>query len=299
VAGCGDDPADSVAPGAPPAPSGTLSIALPSGPTTFDPLLARRATDRLIAAQIYEPLTQRPTGPYGETGPKPGLVLRARSGGDQTVWRLRLRSGVRFHDGARFTASAVLQNARRWRTTPEGQGLLPGLAAADAPRPNLVRFIFDVPNPGLMRQLASVRLGVVSPRALRSPRFTTDAGAPAAGTGPFAVHDRRADEVLLARNRRWWGTRHQLGPAVELVELLFEPSPGRRLELLRRGAVQVAEALRQPQVRRLRREPLLTSQAGAGDTRVGLERSVRGFQPARGIPALSRTWLTTAGAATD
>jgi peptide/nickel transport system substrate-binding protein len=287
-----------VTPGAQPTPSGTLSIALPSGPTTLDPLLARRATDRLIAGQIYEPLTRRLTGPYGETARKPGLALSARAGSAQTVWRLRLRSGVRFHDGARFTASAVLQNAERWRTTVEGQALLPGLTAADAPRPDLVRFIFDSPNPDLMRQLASVRLGVMSPRALRATGPLVEAGRVAAGTGPFELHDRWPDQALLARNPRWWGARHELGPAVELVELRFEPSRGRRLALLRSGAVQVAESLGRSQVSRLRREPLLTSQAGAAGTRIGLQRSIRGFRPAQGVPALSRTWLTTAGAAT-
>jgi peptide/nickel transport system substrate-binding protein len=298
AAGCGDDSADWVTPGAQPTPSGTLSIALPRGPTTLDPLQARTATDRLIAGQIYEPLTRGLTGPYGETERKPGLALSARPGVDQAVWRVQLRPGVRFHDGARFTASALLANAERWRTTPEGQALLPGLVAADAPRPNLVRFIFDGPNLDLMRQLASVRLGVVSPRALRSGPAVGDAGAAVAGTGPFELHDRRNDTVLLARNPRWWGTRQELGPAVELVELRFEPSPDRRLRLLRGGAVQVADSLGSRQVSHLRRDPLLTTQAGAGEARVGLERSVRGFHPAQGVTALSRVWLTTAGTAT-
>jgi ABC-type transport system substrate-binding protein len=298
AAGCGGDSAESVTPGAQPTPSGTLSVALPRGATTLDPLLARTATDRLVAGQIYEPLTRALTGPYGETARKPGLALSTRAGADQTVWRLSLRSGVRFQDGARLTASAVLQNAERWRTTRQGGALLPGLAAADAPRPNLVRFIFDAPNPDLMRQLASVRLGVVSPRALRAARPTAEPGAVAAGTGPFELHDRRRDRVLLSRNPRWWGTRQELGPAVELLELRFEPSADRRLALLRRGVVQVAEPLGPGQVRELRRDPLLTSQAGIGETRVGLERSVRGFRPTRGVTALSRAWLTTAGDAT-
>jgi peptide/nickel transport system substrate-binding protein len=297
AAGCGDDSAESVTPGAQPTPSGTLSIALPRGAATLDPLLARTATDRLIAGQIYEPLTRALTGPYGETARKPGLALSARAGADETVWRLRLRPGIRFQDGARFTASAVLQNAERWRTTPEGQALLPGLAAADAPRPNLVRFIFDTPNPDLMRQLASVHLGVVSPRALRSARPMAEKVAVSAGTGPFELHARRRDRVLLARNPHWWGTRQELGPAVELVELRFEPGPDRRLALLRRGLVQVAERLGPRQVRELRRDPLLTSQAGTGDKRVGLERSIRGFRSANEATVLSGVWLTTAGIA--
>jgi peptide/nickel transport system substrate-binding protein len=277
---------------------GSLGVTLPRPPSTFDPLLATTPTDRLIAAQVYEPLTRRLSGPYGATAVEPGLALAARAGADETVWRLRLRPEVRFHDGARFTASAVLQNAERWRTTPEGQAQLPGLVAADAPRPDLVRFIFDAPNPDLTRQLASVRLGVVSPRVLRSLPVAGLDGGPAAGTGPFELHGRRSDRVLLSRNARWWGTRHDLGPAVELVELRFEPSADRRLGLLRSGAVQVAERLGAEQVARLRRDPLLTDQPGAAGTAVGLERSVRGFGRAGGVPALSRTWLTTVGTGT-
>ncbi len=40
-----------------------LGIAVPDGHRTFDPLLASAAGDRLVAAQIYEPLTRRLLGP--------------------------------------------------------------------------------------------------------------------------------------------------------------------------------------------------------------------------------------------
>jgi ABC-type transport system substrate-binding protein len=72
LAGCGGDSAESVTPGAPPSPSGTLGIAVPGTPRTFDPLLASELGDRLVAAQIYEPLTRRLSGPYGETVRKLG-----------------------------------------------------------------------------------------------------------------------------------------------------------------------------------------------------------------------------------
>jgi ABC-type transport system substrate-binding protein len=278
-------------------PAGILRIALPDGPRTFDPLLATTTTDRLIAGQIYEPLTRRISGPYGETQRKPGLAVAAQPGAHQTIWRIQLRPGVRFSDGARFNAGAVLQNAARWRATLEGQALLPGLVAADRPRPDLVRFIFDRPDPNLVHQLASVRLGIVSPRALRSPTVSTRlADGLAAGTGPFELHRRDPHGVLLARNQRWWGTRHELGPGVELVDLRFPRKANRRLTLLRRGTVQIAEGLGEEQLAALRRDPVLTDQAGPGGTAVGLERSVRGFVSARGTPTLSRTWLTTVGA---
>jgi ABC-type transport system substrate-binding protein len=294
--GCGGNSTEPVSPGSPPTPTGTLGIALARGPTTFDPLLATTAADRLVAAQVYEPLTRTISGPYGGTARKLGLVVTARPGAHRTVWRLELRPGVRFSDGARFDASAVLQNAARWRTTPDGQALLPGLLAADAPRPDLVRLIFGEPDPDLVHQLASVRLGIVSPAALRSSGASELLGGrPAAGTGPFLVQRRGAHGILLARNQRWWGTRRDLGPGVELVDLRFPLDADQRLAALRRGTVQIAEGVGGERLAALRRDPLLTAQPGPGGTAVGLQRSVRGFAAAHGTPALSRAWLTTVG----
>jgi peptide/nickel transport system substrate-binding protein len=298
-AGCGGGSTESVSPGSPPTPAGTLGIAVPGALRTFDPLLASTPADRLVAGQIYEPLTRRLSGPYGETTRKPGLAVDVKSGANDTIWRLRLRTGVRFQDGARLNASAVLQNAARWRTTPEGQALLPGLVAVDAPSPDLVRFIFDAPDPDARRELAAVQLGLVSPRVLRPPDAASRlASGAAAGTGPFELHRRVPDRVLLARNPDWWGTRHELGPGVELVDVRLEPGAERRLALLQRGRVEVAEGLGPSQVSILSRDPLLADQAGPAGTRVGLERSVRDFASTPGAPVLSRVWLTTVGATT-
>jgi peptide/nickel transport system substrate-binding protein len=296
LAGCGGGSAESITTGAPPSPTGTLGIAVPTAPGTLDPLLATTAADRLAVGQVYEPLTRSLSGPYGQTGTKPGLALSAVSGSHDTIWRIRLRSGVRFEDGARLNATAVLANVQRWRATPEGRELLPGLVAADAPSPDIVRLIFAGPNPDVASELASVRLGIVSPRALRSPgTLARLARGLADGTGPFDVHDSDSHRLLLARNAHWWGTRADLGPGVELVNLRFIPTSRRRLELLRSGAVQVAERLAPAQVSALRLDPLLTQQPGPAGTRIGLQRSVRDLRPSRGVPVLSRAWLTTIG----
>jgi peptide/nickel transport system substrate-binding protein len=249
-----------------------------------------------VVGQIYEPLTRSVSAPYEQGTSEAGLALWARVGAGGTIWRVRLRPGVRFSDGARLDAAAVLENAMRWRTTPAGQALLPGLVAADAPRPDLVRFIFDRPLNDVRHRLASVRLGIVSPRALRLPNATDRlANGQAAGTGPFELHRRTRREILLARNRRWWGTRQDLGPGVELISLRFPRSADRRLALLRRDKVQIAEGLGSAQARALRRDPLLTGEAGPAGTRIGLSRAVRGFPSGATAPMLSRTWLTTVG----
>jgi peptide/nickel transport system substrate-binding protein len=295
VAGCGDGSAQSVIPGGDPVPSGTLRIATPDRPATLDPLLATTPADRHVTAQIYEPLTRSVSGPYGQAPSEPGLALSARPGQGGTIWRVRLRPGVRFADGARLNAAAVLENAMRWQATVEGQALLPGLAAADAPRPDLVRFIFDRPVADLSRRLASARLGVVSPRALRLPGASTrlDAGA-AAGTGPFELHRSEAREVILARNPQWWGTRRELGPGVDLVVMRFPQAAGRRVALLQRGTVQVAEGLGADELRAVRRDPLLEALPDRSGG-LGLSRAVRGFATGPGTPMFSSVWLTTVG----
>jgi peptide/nickel transport system substrate-binding protein len=298
AAGCGSSGDGSVAAGGEPGPRGAMTIAIAAAPRQADPLLARTPVDRLVDRQLYEPLVETLSGPYDDVRRRPGLALSVRPAEGGTLWRVRLRSGVRFQDGSPLDASAVVANAERWRTTAAGRALVPGLVAADAPRPDLVRLIGDHPLPGLRRRLASPRLGIVSPRELR-PRSGSSAALvrPAdAGTGAFELRRAGGPNLVLARNTRWWGTAHGLGPALDEVELRVAPSPSERLRLLRRGEVEAAWGLPGPVAARLRRDPLLTGIAAPAGQSVGLERSVRGIDSAAVPPRLSAVWLTTIGA---
>jgi len=142
-----------------------LVWALPERPASLDPLYAETGSEQLVARQVHEPLVAELTGPFQDARRVPGLVVSALPSSDRTVWRLRLRTGVRFQDGTPFSASAVLDNVERWRATAVGRSLIAD-ALADAPRPDLVRFILPAPEPNFDARLASPRLGIVSPRAL-------------------------------------------------------------------------------------------------------------------------------------
>src|SRR5436190_5692455 len=296
AAGCGGGSAESVSGSGQPRAGGTLTVAVPRAPASLDPLRARGGTDLLLVSQIDEPLVDRLAGPYGDVRRVPGLAISADPIAHKRIWRLRLRQGVRFQDGARFNASAVLDNAQRWRTTAAGAALLPGLSAVDAPRPDLVRFFFSRPDPAFTRQLAAPQLGVVSPRALSSAAGSRrlERGL-RTGTGAYELRERDSSHVLIARNTRWWGTKHALGPALDQVDFRIVPGAAGRLMLLRHGEAQVAERLSQAQVAALRRDPLLTALPGADGSSLGLERSVRGIHSAGAIPVLSQVWLTRIG----
>lgn len=230
-------------------------------------------------------------GPFDLVRRIPGLALSLQPSADRTVWRARLRPGVRFQDGTSFNAAAVLANADRWLIAPAGRELL-GELLVDAPRPDLVRFILPLPDPDFAARLADPRLGIVSPRAIDEAAGgpLDSSRLPESGTGPFELRERSGDRVLLARNTSWWGTDHGLGPAVDQVELRAVPDPGERLALLRDGTVRVAD-LRPAQLPAVRADPLLTV-IPQGDGGLGAERSVRGIPVGVPVPSLNAVWLT-------
>src|SRR5215207_1522500 len=285
LAGCGDDDDSGTQRSQlPPAGGGgTLAYALPSLPGTLDPLAAKDRVAQTVTHQIYEPLLEQLTGPYGQSAAQPGLALSARPSPDRTTWTLTLRLGVRFQDGTPFNAAAVLANSRRWQSDPVGRSLLPDLFAVDAPRPDEIRFLLDNPVPDLLHTLADPRLGIVSPRALK--RENDQGGrfleAPTrSGTGPFQAGPGR---LMLSRFSGWWGSPTGLGPALDSVTFVVAPKPSQRLRMLRDGSVQVADPLGRARLRAADADPLLVT-VGGPPKGIGMEGSVRGIDSARAVP---------------
>ena len=297
AAGCGDDDgADTDAASGLPAAGGGggLAYALPSLPSTLDPLAAGDRAAATVTRQIHEPLVGRLTAPYGEGESQPGLALALNPSRDRTTWRVALRSGVRFQDGTPFNAAAVLANARRWTSDPLGRRLLPNLFAVDAPRPDEVRFLLVRSVPDLDARLADPRLGIVSPRGLdpesgENSRFRLD--SPGSGTGAFKAGPVASDRIELSRYAGWWGTPLGLGPSFDGVMFLLAPRARQRLKLLREGTVQIADPLDSAGLRAAEADPLLGTVGGPASG-IGVERSVRGIDSARTIPLLSGVWLT-------
>jgi peptide/nickel transport system substrate-binding protein len=295
LAGCGGGGGADVVSGLPPAGGGgTLDYALPSLPPTLDPLAARSRAELTVTRQIYEPLIERLSGPYGQATPQAGLALTARPSPNRTTWTVTLRSDVRFQDGTPFNAQAVLVNSRRWQSDPEGRALLPHLFAVDAPRPDEVRFLLDRPVPDLARRLASPQLGIVSPRALdpssgQGARFAPETAG--SGTGAFQPGPAGRGRMMLSRFAGWWGSSKGLGPSLDGVNFVVARQPSQRLRLLQEGAVEVADPLGPSGLRAAASDPLLGT-VGGPVSGIGVEGSVRGIDSAGAIPVLSGVWLT-------
>src|SRR5919109_155318 len=158
IAGCGDDGDGAAAPGSAARGGGTLVYALAGEIGELDPLLATSRSDLLVTRQVHEPLVESLAGPFGDVRRSRGLAIAWHSTTDREIWSFRLRMGIRFQDGTPLNATAVLANVERWRTLTAGRELLPELVAADAPRPDLVRFILSRPVADFPERLASPRL---------------------------------------------------------------------------------------------------------------------------------------------
>jgi peptide/nickel transport system substrate-binding protein len=295
--GCnGDDEGTPAAAGTGvPGEGGALVWALDRDPDDLDPLLADDFAAQLVCRQIYEPLVAQVAGPFDDARRTAGLALSVRSSTDHTTWRLRLRPGITFQDGSPFTASVVLANAERWQSTEVGRDLLPQLFAADAPRPDLVRFFLSGSDARFAQRLSDPRLGIVAPRALGSRGGSAVlASGLGAGTGAFELRERDRTRLLLARNSSWWGTVRDLGPALDQIEFRIVPDHEERLALLEAGDVKVASGLGPFSLQKASGDPLLST-LPADDGGIALERSVRGIDSARQIPSLQAVWLTSVG----
>lgn len=299
LAGCGDGD-DEVAPsassGVPAGEGGTLVWAVADPISSTDPLTATSRAEQILVRQVNEPLTAKLTGPFDTERRARGLAIRSRGSAGESIWTFTLRDNVFFQDETPFNAAAVQANATRWLTTPEGRALLPNLVSVDAPSPGEVRFVLSAPDPRFPRRLASPRLGIVSPAAL-SPGSGEEASvrrSSLTGTGAFELRERDSNRVLLARNTAWWGSsaKVELGPALDQVDLVITRESSLRLAMLDAGEAQLADELEPNEARQATSDPLLAVLPSTGDTSLGIERSVRGVDSGREIPALSSAWLT-------
>ena len=303
LAGCGggdDEETPAVSSATPAGEGGTLVWTVADPVLTTDPLEASTRSEEILVRQVNEPLTAKVAGPFDVERRVPGLVVNSQGSEDDTIWTFRLRDGVFFQDDETpFNAAAVQANATRWLTTAAGRALLPGLVSVDAPSPGEVRFALAAPDPEFPKRLSAPQLGIVSPTALRpsSGDGAVVTRPSQTGTGAFELRERESSRVLLARNTGWWGSsaKVELGPALDQIELQISPSSNLRLAMLDAGEAELADELNPAQADQAREDPLLSVLKSPGRTFLGIERSVRGVESGREIPALSGAWLTSLG----
>jgi peptide/nickel transport system substrate-binding protein len=210
----------------PPAkPTGQVIAGISQEPTVFNPLLLHIEVDEGVYMNLFSPLWS--VDPKGNFVPElVSEVPTIANGGisaDGLTWRLKLRSGVTWHDGAPFTSADVkytldLINDHNFPAfSRSGHELVKDITLVSpteltwrmdkpfAPYPSILAWTFIVPK-HLME-------------AESDPQKSKFASAPV-GTGPFKWSERvPGDHITLVANEKFYGP----GPYLERLVFKYIP----------------------------------------------------------------------------
>ncbi|BAK44328.1 ABC transporter substrate-binding protein [Eggerthella sp. YY7918] len=194
----------------------TLTYSLTADPRALDPAYFDDGESAVVACNIYEGLYQ-----YGKTDTKVAPCLATdlpEISEDGLTYTIKLREGIKFHDGAEFNAEAVKTSIER-QLEPNRNSDMPyasfvfggeesnsGVETVEAVDPTTVKITLRAPSGPFVKNLAM---------ALASPIVSPDAAAAAtpgqpietpAGTGPYKfVEWTKGAQVVLVANDEYWG----------------------------------------------------------------------------------------------
>jgi peptide/nickel transport system substrate-binding protein len=233
---------------APAAQAQRLTMAVQS---TFgiDPHFFFNGPNMAAARHIYDTVISRDP----DSQQVPGAVQSWRAV-EPTVWELKLRPGVTFHDGSPFTAEDIAFSIARIPNVPNNIGPytinLRTISRVEVVDPLTVRLHTSEPNPVIPGQLTNVF--IVSKRAAEGASTADfNAGKAAIGTGPFRVTSGVGPSGMkLARNDGYYGDK----PAWQEVDLKVVPNDAARMAGLLAGDYDLVEDLPLGDLARLRRE---------------------------------------------
>jgi peptide/nickel transport system substrate-binding protein len=179
-------------------------------PQTMDPHALALLYQSRVVTQIYEGLVNRGKDFKLEPSLATSWVMV-----DPTTWRFRLRPGVKFHDGAAFTADdAVFSLERALDKASQRKNQMLGITGAKKVDAGTIDVITAAPDAVLPEKLWLVAMlskpwaeknNVVKPQDYNAKQETF-AVRNANGTGPFMLVRYEADvRTTLKVNPAWWG----------------------------------------------------------------------------------------------
>ncbi|MGQ0766114.1 MAG: ABC transporter substrate-binding protein [Gemmatimonadota bacterium] len=218
------------------APADTLRIALINDPI-LNPVVAPDIGSVMANKVIFPGLVR----PDEQLRPTPDLAMSWTESGDGLSWTFNLRPGVRWHDGAPFTAEDVRFTFEQIGDLASGSRLrsdFAAIAAVDVVDSLTVRFRLSTPFAPLLT-LLGYNAGILPAHLLRGSRLADAVSfnrSMPIGTGPFRVESVvPGASVTLVRNPYWYGE-----PAgLERIVFCIVPDINAQVAQLRAGELDL------------------------------------------------------------
>lgn len=210
-----------------------VTIVLPATFSNIDACNISSESGLVSRENIVETLTQ--LDPV-DSSPKPRLALSWQQT-DPLTWRVTLRQGVKFHDGATFDAKALAAAVDRM--------LDPKMECLDR-----LRYMRDVGLTVTVVDDHTVDLGTRTPQPLMptlmayigvgSPNSPRSLSREPVGTGPYRIAGWQGDQKLTVRRfDGYWGAK----PAVEQATYLWRNEPAMRAAMVQVGEADISLAI--------------------------------------------------------
>ncbi len=229
----------------------TLRIGLAEDPDILDPTLARTYVGRIVFASLCDKLF--------DIDDKVNIVPQLASGfetaPDGKSVTIKLKSGVKFHDGEPMDAAAVKYSLERHITLP-GSFRKPELSAVDKIETvdaATVKILLKQPFSPLIAQLAD-RAGMIV-----SPKAATEAGdkfgLKPVCAGPFRFVERiQQDRIVVEKFADYWNAAN-----VHVDRVVFRPITEStvRLANLKSGSLDLIERALATDLKEIKADPKL------------------------------------------
>jgi peptide/nickel transport system substrate-binding protein len=212
-----------------------LRIGLAEDPDVLDPTLGRTYVGRIVFSSICDKLFDIDE----KMNVEPQLSTGHETSADGLTVTIKLRSGVKFHDGEPLDAEAVKFNIERhintagsFRKTEIGQ-----ISSVDVLNDTTVRLNLSQPLVPLLAALTDRAGMMVSPKAARA--LGDKFGTRPVCAGPYRFVERVAQgKIALERFADYWDRSNIHIDRVEFVPILDSTA---RLASLRSGDLQMIE----------------------------------------------------------
>jgi peptide/nickel transport system substrate-binding protein len=214
----------------------TIVYAIQSDVPNWDPPNSVLRESIILGYHVFDHLAARDLK-TGKVGPNLATSWRAV---DDTTWEVKLRQGVRFHDGTPFTAKDVKASFDRVldpekKLTARGNHIK--IKSVEVVDDHTARFKTDGPYPLFVERLTA--LPMQSEKQIKDKGHEYMQENPV-GTGPYKlVRWNKKQEHLLVRNDDYWGTK----PVFKYVRIRIIPEQATQIAELISGGVDIIKAV--------------------------------------------------------